>query len=124
MRETNDEAVHTPDPEEGDGLHTGRRHTGSGRLTLYDDAYAKKKTEGRYPTICRDQSDLSKMPSFYTYGNVNQLIWWQLPTWLLLANIPRSRMRPAKWGTRAFSHRKMGYMWRRRQIRHVILLLG
>jgi hypothetical protein len=26
------------------------------------------KTEGRDPTICRDQSDLSKMPSFYTYG--------------------------------------------------------
>jgi hypothetical protein len=56
---------------------TGRRHTGSGRLTATDDLC--KKTEGRYPTICRDQSDLSKMPSFYTYGNVNQLIWWQLP---------------------------------------------
>jgi hypothetical protein len=68
MRRTNDEAVHTQTQRMKEN---GLRHrspllpAAAGLLLLM--TYVKT-TEGRYPTICRDQSDLSKMPSFYTYG--------------------------------------------------------
>jgi hypothetical protein len=47
------------------------------------------------------QGDLSKMPPF-TYGGQCQLtayLVYCLPGVATIANIPRSRMRPAKWGS-------------------------
>jgi hypothetical protein len=63
---------------------------------VLDDSW--QKTQIRDPCICRERSDLSKMRSFHTYtatslhhGGIRQ---FSLNT-MLIANIPRSLMRPA-----------------------------